>query len=183
MFFGGNSGVGGIPVSEQGEFRCQSMFFGGNSGVGGIPGGNSGVRATFRVADDHDGAAHRRCEAMGNDLDPVLCTVGPATAHRRPLRTDDRTPSNALAGCSPRTFRRQRARRSGSVRPSCSHSGNESRMGSACPAPWQRWLDQVDSHGSATIAAHTGLASMYLRTTSRWSPSWMTGDRRRPCHG
>ena len=23
-------------------------------------------------------------EAMGNDLDPVLCTVGPATAHRRP---------------------------------------------------------------------------------------------------
>ena len=26
-------------------------------------------------------------------------------------------------------------------------------MGSACPAPWQRWLDQVDSHGSATIAA------------------------------
>jgi hypothetical protein len=23
-------------------------------------------------------------------------------------------------------------------------------MGSACPAPWQRWLDQVYSHGSAT---------------------------------
>ena len=56
-------------------------------------------------------------EAMGNDLDPVLCTVGPATV------SDDRTPSNSLAGCSPRTFRRQRARRSGSVRPSCSHSG------------------------------------------------------------
>ena len=37
------------------------------------------------------------------------------------------------------------------------------------------------THGSATIAARTGLASMYLRTTSRWSPSWMTGDRKRPC--
>ena len=41
--------------------------------------------------------------------------------------------------------------------------------------------DQVYSHGSATIAARTGLASMYLRTTSRWSPSWTTGDRKRPC--
>src|SRR5208337_4197843 len=99
----------------------------------------------------------------------------------RPLRTDDRTPSNSLDGCSPRTLRRQRARRSGSVRPGCSHSGNESRMGSACPAPRQRWLDQVYSHGSATIAARIGLASMYLRTTSRWWPSWTTGDRKRPC--
>ena len=65
--------LGGIPVS------------------GGIPGGNSGVRGgipvsehlfawrtttTARLTDD--------AEAMGNDLDPVLCTVGPATAHRRP---------------------------------------------------------------------------------------------------
>ncbi|MGO9272861.1 MAG: hypothetical protein ACLQOO_21930, partial [Terriglobia bacterium] len=31
---------------------------------------------TARLSDD--------AEAMGNDLDPVLCTVGPATAHRRP---------------------------------------------------------------------------------------------------
>ena len=31
---------------------------------------------TARLTDD--------AEAMGNDLDPVLCTVGPATAHRRP---------------------------------------------------------------------------------------------------
>jgi hypothetical protein len=60
----------------------------------------------------------------------------------RPLRSDARTASKSLAGCSARTLRRQRARRSGSVRPSCSHSGNESRRGSACPAPWQRWLDQ-----------------------------------------
>src|SRR5271157_3959118 len=29
---------------------------------------------TARLTDD--------AEAMGNDLDPVLCTVGPATAHR-----------------------------------------------------------------------------------------------------
>ena len=118
-------------------------------------------------------AAHGRCrgdEEMTSTR--VLCTVGPATG-----RTDDRTPSNSLAGCSPRTFRRERARRSGSVRPSRSHSGNESKMGSACPAPWQRWLDQVYSHGSATIAARTGLASMYLRTTSRWSPSRTTGGR------
>ena len=46
--------------------------------------GNSGVRASFRVADDHDDAAHGRCRGDGNDLDPVLCTEGPATAHRRP---------------------------------------------------------------------------------------------------
>src|SRR5271157_1002275 len=84
---------------------------------------------TARLTDD--------AEAMGNDLDPVLCTVGPATAHRRPHAIQ------LLGRLLPRTFRRQRARRSGSVRPSCSHSGNESRMGSACPAPWQRWLDQV----------------------------------------
>ena len=31
---------------------------------------------TARLTDD--------AAAMGNDLDPVLCTVGPATAHRRP---------------------------------------------------------------------------------------------------
>src|SRR5208337_3128533 len=31
---------------------------------------------TARLTDD--------AEAMGNDLDPVLCTVGPATAHRQP---------------------------------------------------------------------------------------------------
>ena len=31
---------------------------------------------TARLTDD--------AEAMGNDLDPVLCTVGPATGHRRP---------------------------------------------------------------------------------------------------
>ena len=37
----------GIPVSEH-------LF--GNSGVG----WNSGVAASFRVADDHDGAAHGR---------------------------------------------------------------------------------------------------------------------------
>src|SRR5208282_2556006 len=91
-----------------------------------------------------------RYRQMGNDLDPVLCTVGLATAHRRPYA------SNSLAGCSPRTFRRQRARRSGSVRPSCSHSGNESRMGSACPAPWQRWLDQGGNpvSGGSPVSVH-----------------------------
>ena len=84
----------GIPVSER----------------------NSGVRASFRAADDHDGGgipvsgggipvseggipvsehlfARRTTttarltddgEAMGNDLDSVLCTEGPTTAHRRP---------------------------------------------------------------------------------------------------
>ena len=66
-------------------------------------------------------------EAMGNDLSRCLCTVGPAAALQH------RTPSNSLAGCCPRTFRRQRARRSGSVRPTCSHSGNESRWGRAYP--------------------------------------------------
>ena len=90
------------------EFRCQSIFsrIPANSGVRRIPGripvsegANSGVRGgefrcqrgripvpehlfawrtttTARLTDD--------AEAMGNDLDPVLCTVGPATAHRRP---------------------------------------------------------------------------------------------------
>ena len=114
------------------EFRCQSM--------------NSGSECLFAWRTTTTARLTDDAEAMGNDLDPVLCTVGPAG-------TDDRTPSNSLAGCSPRTFRRQRARRSGSGRPSCSHSGNESRMGSACPAPWQRWLDQVDSH---RIGHHRG---------------------------
>ena len=53
---GGNSGVGGIPVSEH-LFAWRTT-------------------TTARLTDD--------AEAMGNDLDPVLCTVGPATAHRRP---------------------------------------------------------------------------------------------------
>ena len=104
---------GGIPVSGgnsgvRGEFRCQGGIpvSGGNSGVrgefrcqGGIPvsGGNSGVRGEFRCQGGIPVSEHlfaRRttttarltddAEAMGNDLDPVLCTVGPATAHRRP---------------------------------------------------------------------------------------------------
>ena len=149
------------------EFRCQSIF-----SRGGRP-------RRRRLTDD--------AEAMGNDLDPVLCTVGPATAHRRPYAIQ------LLGRLSPRTFHRQRARRAGSVRPSCSHSGNESRMGSACPAPWQRWLDQVYSHGSATIAARTGLASMYLdgkghsgrccrksghEVTARWRPGdWRSFEK------
>ena len=156
----GNQGVANRTETvrtAQAKFRCQGTF----------------SRHEERA---HNGAAHGRCR--GDRKWPR-----PSPLHRRAghCAPDDHTPSNSLAGCSPRTFRRQRARRSGSVRPTCSHSGNESRMGSACPAPWQRWLDQVDSHGSATIAARTGLASMYLRTTSRWSPSWMTGDRKRPC--
>ena len=48
----------------RGEFRCQSIF-----SRGGRP-------RRRRLTDD--------AEAMGNDLDPVLCTVGPATAYRRP---------------------------------------------------------------------------------------------------
>ncbi len=48
--------VSGIPVSEQ-LFAWRTT-------------------TTARLMDD--------AEAMGNDLDPVLCTVGPATAHRRP---------------------------------------------------------------------------------------------------
>ena len=47
---------GGIPVSEH-LFAWRTT-------------------TTARLTDD--------AEAMGNDLDPVLCTVGPATAHRRP---------------------------------------------------------------------------------------------------
>ena len=54
--FRGNSGVRGIPVSEH-LFAWRTT-------------------TTARLTDD--------AEAMGNDLDPVLCTVGPATAHRRP---------------------------------------------------------------------------------------------------
>src|SRR5208283_5039887 len=47
---------GGIPVSEH-LFAWRTT-------------------TTARLTDD--------AEAMGSDLDPVLCTVGPATAHRRP---------------------------------------------------------------------------------------------------
>ena len=111
---------------------------------------------TARLTDD--------AEAMGNDLDPVLCTVGPATAHRRPhaIQLLGRLFPTDLPSPAGPTFRLSATE----LLP----FRDESRMGSACPAPWQRWLDQVDSHGSATIAARTGLASMYLRTTSRWSP-------------
>ena len=66
----GNSGVaGGIPVSGR------------NSGVrGGIPVSEHlfAWRTTTRARLTDD------AEAMGNDLDPVLCTVGPATAQRQP---------------------------------------------------------------------------------------------------
>ena len=72
------------------EFRCQAVELRcqWNSGVSsGIPVSESGIpvsehlfawrtTTTARLTDD--------AEAMGNDLDPVLCTVGPATAHRRP---------------------------------------------------------------------------------------------------
>ena len=47
------------------EFRCESIFSRGGA-----------TTPTMRLTDD--------AEAMGNDLDPVLCTVGPATAPRRP---------------------------------------------------------------------------------------------------
>ena len=58
-----NSGV-------RGEFRCQRR----------IPvSGHLFARRTTTTARLMDDA-----ETMGNDLDPVLCTVGPATAHRRP---------------------------------------------------------------------------------------------------
>ena len=52
----GHRATGGIPVSEH-LFAWRTT-------------------TTARLTDD--------AEAMGNDLDPVLCTVGPATAHRRP---------------------------------------------------------------------------------------------------
>ena len=60
VFFHRRKGISrGIPVSEH-------LFAGipvsGNSGV---RAGNSGVRASFRVADDHDGAAHGRCRGDG----------------------------------------------------------------------------------------------------------------------
>jgi hypothetical protein len=122
---------------------------------------------TARLTDD--------AEAMGNDLDPVLCTVGPATAHRRPYAIPllGRLFPTDLPSPAGLTFRLSATE----LLPF------QERVldGSACPAPWQRWLDQVYAHGSATIAARTGLASMYLRTTSRWSPSWMTWDRKRTC--
>ena len=121
--------------------------------------GNSGVRASFRVGgipvSEHlfawwtttTGGHTDDAEATGNDLDPVLCTEGPATVHRRPHAIQ------LLGRLFPTDLPSPAGPRSGSVRPSCSHSGNESRRGLACPAPWQRWLDQVYSHGSATIVA------------------------------
>ena len=50
-----------------------------NSGGRNSGGGHLFARRTTTTARLTDDA-----EAMGNDLDPVLCTVGPATAHRRP---------------------------------------------------------------------------------------------------
>src|SRR5271165_6602475 len=63
---------GGNPVSE--EIRCQSIFSGGNPVSEHLFAWRT--TTTARLTDD--------VEAMGNDLDPVLCTVGPAIAHRRP---------------------------------------------------------------------------------------------------
>src|SRR5271157_1171676 len=54
---------GGIPVSGEGIPVSGHLFA-------------WRTTTTARLTDD--------AEAMGNDLDPVLCTVGPATAHRRP---------------------------------------------------------------------------------------------------
>src|SRR5208337_332658 len=50
-FRGWNSGVRRNSGVREKEFRCQSIF----------SFRNSGVRASFREADDHDGAAHGRC--------------------------------------------------------------------------------------------------------------------------
>ena len=58
-----NSGVR-IPVSEGVRIPVSEHLFAWRT------------TTTARLRDD--------AEAMGNDLDPVLCTVGPATAHRRP---------------------------------------------------------------------------------------------------
>ena len=105
---------------------------------------------------------------------PRPCVLTPTQASAPEywsLRTDDRTLSNSLSGFSPRTFRRQRSGWCGSAS-WCSRSGNESRW-ARCPAPWRRWLDQIYSHGSATIEARTGLASMYVSTTCGWSLSWI----------
>ena len=57
----------------------------------------AGTTTTERLADD--------TEAMGE----TTSTQSSAPSGRSPA-TDDRTPSDSLAGCSPRTFRRQRAR-------------------------------------------------------------------------
>ncbi len=90
---------------------------------------------TARLTDD--------AEAMGYDLDPVLCAVGPATAHRRPhaIQLLGRLFPTDLPSPAGPTFRLS------ATEPLPFRSGNESRMESACPAPWQRWLDQVYSHG------------------------------------
>src|SRR5208337_3904634 len=41
------------------------------------PEGNSGVRASFRVVDDHDGAAHGRCRGDGKGKSGVLQPIMP----------------------------------------------------------------------------------------------------------
>src|SRR5271157_5863839 len=76
-----------MGVDERVEFRvsylrCRLPICGNSRGipVRGIPVSEHlfarRTTTTARLTDD--------AEAMGNDLDPVLCTVGPATAHRRP---------------------------------------------------------------------------------------------------
>ena len=75
-----------MGVDERVEFRvsylhCRLPICGNSRGIpGGIPVSEHlfarRTTTTARLTDD--------AEAMGNDLDPVLCTVGPAAAHRRP---------------------------------------------------------------------------------------------------
>ena len=88
LYFSMQRSVGRVDLGA-GEFRRQSIFS--RNSVE-----NSGVRASFREVGipvlEHLFARWTTttarltddAEAMGNDLDPVLCTVGPATAHRRP---------------------------------------------------------------------------------------------------
>ena len=138
---------GGIPVSER----------------------NSSVRASFRGADDHDGAAHGRCRGDGK-------WPRPSPLHRR------------AGHCALTTARLQLL---GRLFPTDlpSPAGPTFRLSATVLLPLrERVQDGIGMPGAmAAVArpgilarighhrARTGLASMYLRTTSRWPPSWMTG--------
>jgi hypothetical protein len=54
----------------------------------------------------------------------------------RPFRNEARTVVNSASLCMEQTLARHRLRRSASVRPSSSHSGNGLRRGSSRPRPW-----------------------------------------------
>jgi len=101
----------------------------------------------------------------------AICWVHSEVPSGRPLRNEPRTVINSPWFCAAHTLARHRLRRSASVRPSSSHSGNGETSGSARPSPWQGKLDHRYSAGSVTSLARSGLASMYRRTTSRCASS------------